>query len=348
MSTESRVESAAAPYAGWRKIVAQYQQPDLQTSIWQVANSFGGFVLTLTLMIFSLRIGYWLTLLLALPAAGFLVRMFIIQHDCGHGSFFKSRRANDTLGTICGIFTLIPYKFWRRSHAIHHAHHAELEERGIGDVWTMTVDEYHSASNWKRLTYRVFRHPLFLFGIAPTVQFLLLTRLPLGGEGTSRNGEAASVWWNNVAIAAWVVTAGWLLGFDTVALVFLPVIVVAGSVGTWLFYVQHQYERTYWEHSPDWDYTLAALHGSSYYELPPVLQWFTGNIGFHHIHHLSPRIPNYNLQKCHEQNPMLQRVVRLTLWTSLQTVWLSLWDEKNNRLVTFREAQQAKRSQVTA
>jgi omega-6 fatty acid desaturase (delta-12 desaturase) len=332
-----------AAYDGWRKMVARYQQPDLRTSTWQVINSFGGYFLSIVLMYFSLHIGYWLTLLLALPAAGFLVRIFIIQHDCGHGSFFKSRRASDIVGTLCGYLTLIPYRFWRKSHAVHHAHHAELEERGIGDIWTMTVDEYHGAAWWKRVAYRIFRNPFFLFVIAPPIQFMILTRFPYGGESW-HNGERESVWWTNAVIAAWVVGTGLLVGFGTVAMIFLPIIIVAGGVGTWLFYVQHQFERTYWEHTPEWDYTLAAMHGSSYYELPPVLQWFTGNIGFHHIHHLSPRIPNYNLQKCHEENPGLQRVVRLTLASSLQTVWLSLWDEQNNRLVTFREARQAQLS----
>jgi omega-6 fatty acid desaturase (delta-12 desaturase) len=242
---------------------------------------------------------------------------------------------------LASFFTLLPYKFWRKSHAVHHAHHAELEERGIGDVWTMTVHEYVQTSWWKRAAYRVFRHPLFLFGIAPTISFVILSRLPYGGEKSWHNGENASVWWTNLAIASWVVAAGVWLGFGTVAMVYFPVIVIAGSVGTWLFYVQHQFERTYWEHSPEWDYTLAALEGSSYYELPPILQWFTGNIGFHHIHHLSPRIPNYNLQKCHEENPIFQQVERLTLVSSLKTTWLALWDEERSRLVTFREALRA-------
>jgi omega-6 fatty acid desaturase (delta-12 desaturase) len=337
----------SAAYDGWRKIVSEYQKPDLRAATWQVVNSFGGFFVSLILMYFSLKVGYWLTFLLAFPTAGFLVRMFIIQHDCGHGSFFKSRRANDTVGTISGFFALIPYRFWRKSHAVHHAHHAELEERGVGDVWTMTVDEYWAAGWWKRVAYRVFRNPLFLFGIAPTINFVILTRLPLGGEASWHNGERASIWWTNLAVASWVTIFGLLIGFDTVAKIYLPVIIIAGSVGTWLFYVQHQFERTYWEHSPQWDYTLAAMHGSSYYELPRVLQWFTGNIGFHHIHHLSPRIPNYNLQKCHEQNPLLQRVVRLTIGSSLKTIWLVLWDEERRCLVTFSEALQAKRGAAT-
>ena len=333
--------AGSAEYEGWRKLVARYQQPDLRISIWQVVNSFGGLFISLILMYFSLRIGYWLTLLLAVPAAGFVVRIFIIQHDCGHGSFFKSRRANDLVGMACSIFTFLPYKFWRKSHAVHHAHHAELEERGIGDMWTLTVAEYIAAPWWKKAIYRVFRNPFFLFVIAPTVNFVILARLPIGGEDTWKHDEKASIWWTNLALAIWLVGAGLLIGFGTVVAIYLPIIVIGASTGVWLFYVQHQFERTYWEHTPEWDYTLAAMHGSSYYELPRVLQWFTGNIGFHHIHHLSPRIPNYNLQKCHEENPAMQRVERLTIASSLRTVWLALWDEEQRCLVTFREAIEA-------
>jgi acyl-lipid omega-6 desaturase (Delta-12 desaturase) len=333
----------AAADGGWRTLIARYQQPDVRTSLWQIVNSFGGLAVCLGLMYLSLSVNYGLTLLLALPTAGFVARIFVIQHDCGHGSFFKSRRANEAVGIVCGLLTLIPYKFWRKCHAVHHAHHAELEERGIGDVWTMTVDEYWQAPWWQRAAYRVFRHPLFLFGLAPTINFVLLTRFPIGGQAGWRHGERASVWWTNLAIAGWVAAASALIGFGSAVMIYLPVIMIAGSVGTWLFYVQHQFERTYWEHTPEWDYTLAALHGSSYYKLPRLLQWFTGNIGFHHIHHLSPRIPNYHLQQCHEQNPLLQRVVHLTLKSSFQTVWLALWDEEQRLLVTFQEALQAKR-----
>lgn len=335
---QSAQDSAA--YEGWRQIVAKYQQPDARKSIWQIVNSFGGLFLTWALMYFSLNVGYWLTLLLAIPAAGFAVRIFIIQHDCGHGSFFKSRKANDSTGIVCSLFTLTPYRFWRKSHAIHHAHHAELEERGIGDVWTLTVDEYLAAPWWKRIAYRVFRNPFFLFGIAPAVNFLILTRFPIGGAREWRNGERESVLYTNLALAGlFAIFIAWI-GVVPVLAIFLPTVVVAAAVGTWLFYVQHQFERTYWEHTPEWDYTLAAMHGSSYYRLPKVLQWFTGNIGFHHIHHLSPRIPNYNLERCHEENPLMQRVVQLTLWSSFKTTSLALWDEEKRRLVTFREALQ--------
>jgi omega-6 fatty acid desaturase (delta-12 desaturase) len=336
-STKSR----AADYSGWRALVTKYQQPDHRISIIQIVNSFGGLFLCWLGMLWSLQVGYWLTLLLAFPAAGFVVRIFIIQHDCGHGSFFTNRRANDIVGTMCSLFTLVPYKFWRKTHAIHHAHHAELEERGIGDVWTMTTDEYRQAGWWKRLVYRVFRNPFFLFGIAPTIQFVILERFPISGEVKWRKGEIASVWWLNLALVVLLTLQSLVFGFSTVLMINLPIIMIAATVGTWLFYVQHQFERTYWEHTPEWDFTLAALQGSSYYQLPRILQWFTGNIGYHHIHHLSPRIPNYNLQECHESHPLFQRVVHLTIRTSLQTVWLTLWDENQQRLVTFKEALQS-------
>jgi acyl-lipid omega-6 desaturase (Delta-12 desaturase) len=335
---------ATAAYKEWRSIVAKYQQPDNLMSIWQIVNSFGGLIICWTLMYFSLNVGYWLTLLLAIPAAGFLVRIFIIQHDCGHGSFFKSRKANDVVGITCGVVTLVAYKYWRKQHAIHHAHHAELEERGTGDVWTLTVDEYLAAPRWKRIAYRIFRNPLFLFGLAPALNYLVLERFPLVAKKEWHNGEAASVWWTDLAILGLLAALSALVGFWNVIAIWLPIIVIAGSVGTWLFYVQHQFERTYWEHTPEWDYTLAAMHGSSYYHLPKLLQWFTGNIGFHHIHHLSPRIPNYRLEQCHAENPTLQRVTQLTLWQSLKTVTLALWDEKQDRLVTFREAMKQKQA----
>jgi omega-6 fatty acid desaturase (delta-12 desaturase) len=338
----TKIQSPSANYAGWQALVAKYTKPDLRLSLWQVANSFGGFFLCWGLMIASLAVGYWLTLLLAVPAAGFLVRIFIIQHDCGHGSFFAKRRANNWVGMACSLFTLVPYAYWRKSHATHHAHHAELEERGIGDIWTMTVDEYWEASFWKRLLYRGFRNPFFLFVIAPTINFLILSRMTIDTPEHWKHGEKASVWWTNLALALLWTVEILALGWQAMLLINLPIIVIASSVGTWLFYVQHQFERTYWEHTPQWDYTLAAMHGSSYYKLPRVLQWFTGNIGFHHIHHLSPRIPNYRLEQCHQENELFQRVVQLTVRSSLSTVNLTLWDEERRRLVTFREALQAK------
>lgn len=326
-------------YSGWQKIVTQYAQPHVGVSIWQIINSFGGFFLGLTLMYGALvYIGYWLSLLLAIPTAGMLMRIFIIQHDCGHGSTFKSRRVNDAVGTICGTLTLTPYKYWRRSHAIHHAHHAQLEERGTGDIWTLTIDEYFSASKLKRFAYLAFRNPIFLFIIAPPINFVILWRFTVFESEPMKKQHRLSVWGTNFAIAGWIALGSLLIGFVNTLIIYLPVASIAACVGVWFFYVQHQFEDTYWENVKEWDYTLAAMHGSSYYELPRVVQWFTGNIGFHHIHHLSPRIPNYKLQSCHDENPLLQQAVKLTLKSSLETMALVLWDDEKDRLVTLKEA----------
>jgi omega-6 fatty acid desaturase (delta-12 desaturase) len=318
----------------WSALVAKYQTTNTWKSAWQVVNTFIPFGLIWYLMYLSLAYSYWLTLALALPAAGLLVRIFIIQHDCGHGSFFNSRKANNLLGSICGVLTLTPYLYWRRSHAIHHASAGSLEERGIGDIYTMTVKEYLQQSRWGRLKYRLYRHPLILFVLAPTFLFIILHRFPLA-ESKSWKRERASVQWTNLAIAGAIIGLSFVIGFKSFLLIQLPIVVLAATMGTWMFFIQHQFEDTYYAHGDDWDYTLAALQGSSYYQLPKVLQWFTGNIGFHHIHHLSPRIPNYHLQRCHEENPVFQQVVVLTLWTSLQSIFLSLWDEEQNRLVSF-------------
>lgn len=318
----------------WGGLVAKYQTASTWQSAWQVINTFIPFALLWYVMFLSLAYSYWLTLVLALPTAGFLVRIFIIQHDCGHGSFFNSRKANDLLGSICGVLTLTPYHYWRKSHAIHHASAGSLEERGVGDIYTMTVREYLQASWWGRLKYRLYRHPLILFLLAPTFLFVILHRFPLS-ESKSWKRERASVYWTNLAIAGVIIGLSLIIGFKSFVLIQLPIIILAATAGTWMFFIQHQFEDTYYTKEDNWDYTVAALQGSSYYQLPKVLQWFTGNIGFHHIHHLSPRIPNYRLQTCHEENPVFQQVVVLTLWTSLQSIFLSLWDEEQNKLVSF-------------
>jgi omega-6 fatty acid desaturase (delta-12 desaturase) len=322
--------------ASWSALVTKYQTSNTWQSIWQVVNTFVPFGVVWYLMYLSLTYSYWLTLVLALPAAGLLVRIFIIQHDCGHGSFFNTRQANDWLGSICGVITLTPYHYWRKSHAIHHASAGSLEDRGVGDIYTMTVKEYLQQSWWGRLKYRLYRHPLILFVFAPTFLFLVLHRIPLT-ESKSWKRERTSVHWTNLAIALVIIGLSLAIGFQSFLLIQLPIIILAATMGTWLFYVQHQFEDTYYANDNNWDYTLAALQGSSYYQLPKVLQWFTGNIGFHHIHHLSPRIPNYRLQQCHEENPMFQQVVILTLWTSFQSIFLSLWDEEQKKLVSFHQ-----------
>jgi len=322
--------------SAWKSAVAKYQSSHTWKSIWQLCNTFVPFFLLWYLMLLSLEVGYWLTLVLALPTAGFLVRLFIIQHDCGHGSFFRSRKANDWVGMVCSLFTLTPYHYWQKSHAIHHAHAGNLEERGIGDVYTMTVNEYLQQSGWGKFKYRLYRNPLFLFVIVPALLFIVLYRFPTS-QTSAMKRVRASIYWTNLALALAAGGMIWLVGLTPFLLVHLPITILAASLGTWLFFVQHQFEDTYWANGENWDYTLAALQGSSYYQLPKVLQWFTGNIGFHHIHHLSPKIPNYHLERCHVENPLFQQAVVLTLRSSFNSIFLTLWDEEAKKLISFRQ-----------
>ena len=318
----------------WDSLITKYQNSSSGKSIWQICNSFIPFLVVWYLMYLSLDVSYWLTLFLSLPAAGFVVRIFIIQHDCGHGSFFKSRRANDTWGMICSIFSLTPYHHWRKKHAIHHASAGKLEKRGIGDIYTMTVDEFLQQSKWARLKYRLYRNPIILFIVIPFILFVILHRFPFPSSKNLKNLHP-TVYYTTLVILALSAGLIWLIGWQAFLLVQLPITFVASSTGTWLFYVQHQFEDTYWSNDNSWDYTLAALKGSSYYKLPKVLQWFTGNIGFHHIHHLSPKIPNYHLEKCHKASPVFQEGPILTLRSSFRSMFLRLWDEKQNKLISF-------------
>ncbi|RPI71043.1 MAG: fatty acid desaturase [Ignavibacteriales bacterium] len=319
----------------WKKIVVKYYSPHTWKSTWQLINSFSLFIITWILMFLSLEINYILTLLLAFPAAGLMARIFIIQHDCGHGSFFKSRKTNDFWGMVCSVFTFTPYHYWRRSHAIHHASAGKLEQRGIGDIYTMTVNEYLSRHKWGRFKYRLYRNPVFLFIIIPTLLFLIVYRFPNYKQKELKT-VYSSTYYTSLVIALLIAGMIWLVGWKAFLLIQLPITIVTSSLGAWLFFVQHQFEDTYWAENNEWDYTKAALSGSSYYKLPKILQWFTGNIGFHHIHHLSPRIPNYRLEKCHKENPILQTNSVLTLRKSLKSIFLSLWDEKKKKLVSFR------------
>jgi omega-6 fatty acid desaturase (delta-12 desaturase) len=324
---------------GWTQIFARYRVSSPVRSIVELAITAGPFVLLWVLMWATLDLGYWLCLLLALPAAGFLVRLFMIQHDCGHGAFFRHRLANDWVGRLIGVLTLTPYDFWRRSHAIHHATSGNLDRRGTGDIDTLTVDEYLARSRWGRLRYRVYRHPIIMFGIGPVYLFILRNRLPVGHM---RGGWQPwlSTMATNVAIAALVATMIWLTSFAAFLLVHLPIMLLAGSIGVWLFYVQHQFEDTIWAHDRAWDLHQAALHGSSYYDLPHVLRWFTANIGAHHIHHLCSRIPCYRLPRVLRDYPELSGIGRLTLVQSFRCVRLVLWDEGQRRLISFRNVRQ--------
>ena len=324
---------------GWSARLAPYKGPVLWRSIWQLVSAAALFAGAWALMYASLRVGYWLTLLLAAPAAFFLVRLFIIQHDCGHAAFFKSGRAADIVGSILGVLTLTPYHYWKKTHALHHATSGNLEHRGFGDIDTLTVDEYLARSRWERFKYRVYRHPVVLFGVGAVLHFFVRHRIPtiVPREWTR---ERRSILWTNVGLAGLIVLMGTLVGFREFALVQLPVTLLSTSLGVWLFYVQHQFEPTYWEHDERWAYDEAALQGSSYYRLPKLLQWATGNIGLHHIHHLLPRIPNYRLQRALDDHPELRRVPTLSLLESFRCVRLTLWDERRRRLVPFAAARE--------
>jgi omega-6 fatty acid desaturase (delta-12 desaturase) len=318
----------------WQQVIANYQHPSVSRSAWQVINTLAPYFALWALMVLSLRVSYWLTLLLAIPAAGFMIRTFILFHDCGHGSFFKSRRANDALGIITGILTFTPYYSWRHAHAIHHASVSDLDRRGVGDVWTLTVKEYQALPGWKKLVYRVARNPLIMFTVGSLAVFLIGHRFAKKGDAWR---ERMSVVWTNLALLGIITLLSFTIGLKAFILVQLPILFFGTSVGVWLFYVQHQFEGTYWARHKQWDYLTAALKGSSFYKLPGVLQWFTGNIGFHHIHHVSPRIPNYFLEDCHNAHPLFQQVKPLTLLGSLRSLRLNLWDEDAQKLVGFGE-----------
>lgn len=319
--------------AAWRAIVLKFQKSSPWRASWQLVNTLVPFAACWFLMWLSMSWSLWLIPPLAVLAGLFLIRIFIIFHDCGHGSFFKSRLANDIVGFITGVFTFTPYFHWRWEHSIHHASAGSLDRRGTGDVWTMTVEEYLNASRWKRFAYRLARNPFVLFVIAPLFLFLIQQRFS-ASKASPR--ERWSVYWMNLAILAVAVGLSMAFGFVPYLLIQLVVILVGGGLGIWMFYVQHQFEDVYWEREEHWDFTAAALQGSSFYKLPRILQWFSGNIGFHHIHHLSSRIPNYNLERCHKSDPLFQQVKPITLLSSLKSLKLRLWDEKRGQLVGWR------------
>ena len=323
-------------------MVAGYQKPAIWRSLWQVVNSLVPYAALWYLAYLSLAVSWWITVPLAVLAGGFLVRVFIIHHDCGHGSFFKSRMANDVLGFITGVLTFTPYYQWRGEHALHHSTAGDLDRRGTGDVWTLTVQEYLESSRWNRFLYRLARNPVVLFVIAPLFLFVVKHRFT-SPKATRR--ERHSVYWTNLAVLALATGLSLIFGLKAYLVIQLTAMMVAGSAGVWLFYVQHQFEGVYWERRGAWDYTAAALQGSSFYKLPKVLQWFSGNIGFHHIHHLSSRIPNYNLEKCHDANPLFQSVKAVTLFPSLKSFTFRLWDEPRKKLVGYGHLRLLRRQQ---
>ncbi|HEU5217151.1 MAG TPA: fatty acid desaturase [Gemmatimonadales bacterium] len=324
----------------WREIVARYQVPSVKRALWQLITTLGLLITSVLVMYWSLSVSYWLTLLLAVPAAGLTIRTFIIMHDCGHGSFLPSRTWNDVVGWVTGILTTTPYAHWRREHAIHHATSGHLEQRGTGDINTMTVKEYLKARWLRRTWYRIYRNPVTLLVGGPALLFIK-HRWPT--RSIAGRKEKLNVHLTNLALAALITTLSLLVGFKALMMIWLPVFMLSGSAGVWLFYVQHQFEDAYWKGGSDWDYATAAVTGSSYFRLPRVLQWFTGNIGFHHVHHLSPRIPNYQLERCHSENPTFQNVTTLTLIEAVRTLRLKLWDEESGRMVGFGHLRRLRR-----
>ncbi|RXJ00354.1 fatty acid desaturase [Anaerobacillus alkaliphilus] len=317
-----------------KKEMAPYEKIDIKASIIQILNTLGPLVLLWVGAYLSLSVSYWLTLPLAILAAGFMVRTFILFHDCCHQSFFKSRKANDILGTITGVLTLVPYQQWKHTHTVHHATSGNLDKRGTGDMWVLTVEEYKAASLWKKISYRVYRNPFVMLIIGPVAIFLLEYRFNRKG---AKRKERINTYVTNVSIVALYSIMCWLVGWQAFVMIQGPIFFVAGLLGIWLFYVQHQFEDSYFENEEEWTYIQAAVEGSSYYKLPKVLQWITGNIGFHHVHHLSPRVPNYNLEKAHNASEDLKKATTVTISTSFKSLNYRLWDEKNKKFIHFKE-----------
>ncbi len=334
MSTP-HLPSPPAP-GDWLRVLREYRDPSHTRSVFEIAITatlFAGFWFGSW---FALQWSWWLSLAVSVPAAGFLVRLFMIQHDCGHGALFRQRWLNDLIGRVIGALTLTPYCHWRQSHNVHHASSGNLERRGIGDITTLTVSEYRQSTRWQRLGYRLYRNPAVMFGIGPAYLFLIQHRLPVGAMRAGWRPWFSTMG-TNTTIAAVVVTTIWFVGWSSFLLVHIPITLLAASIGVWLFYVQHQFEDTFWATKPTWTMPHAALHGSSHYDLPGVLRWFTANIGIHHVHHLCSRIPYYRLTSVLRSHPELAEVGRLTLMQSLRCVPLVLWDEEQRRLISFRE-----------
>lgn len=321
----------------WVAILSQYREPSHWQSAWEIAVTAGPFLLLWALAWWSVEVSYTLAVALSVLNATFLARLFMIQHDCGHASFFRNRTVSDWIGRVIGVVTLTPYDVWRRTHAAHHATAGHLGMRGMGDVLTLTVAEYQGLSAFGRLRYRLYRHPLVLFGLGPTYLFFFQNRLPLGLMNAGARYWISAMG-TNLAIAAALGTIAWFGGAAVLLAVFLPMTVAAASIGVWMFYVQHQFEETSWDHEPDWQLHDAALHGSSHYVLPGVLRWLTANIGVHHVHHLQSRVPFYRLPEILRDHPELAEAQQLTVRESLAGVGLQLWDERRRRLVSFAEA----------
>lgn len=318
-----------------KKQVAPFEQSQTMKSVWQIINTLGPFFLLWYLAYISLSVSYWLALVPMVLAAGFLTRVFIIFHDCTHHSFFKNRKWNRIVGTITGVLTLFPYEQWGHDHAVHHATSGNLDKRGVGDIWTLTVEEYNAASLKTKIGYRLYRSPFVMFVLGPIWVFALRNRF---NRKNARKKERNNLYLTNVLIVAVIALLCWAIGWQSFLIVHGTIFMVAGSIGIWLFYVQHTFEDSYFEPDQEWEYVQAAVEGSSFYKLPKLLQFLTGNIGFHHVHHLSPRVPNYMLEEAHKNTPPLENVPTITLATSLRSLKFRLWDEKTKNFVTFREA----------
>ncbi|KAA0561842.1 fatty acid desaturase [Bacillus sp. CH30_1T] len=316
-----------------KKEVAPYEKSTTKESVWQIINTLGPFFLLWFLAYQSLSVSYWLALIPIVIAAGFLTRIFIIFHDCTHFSFFKSRRVNRIVGTVMGVLTLFPFDQWGHDHAVHHATSGNLDKRGTGDIWTLTIDEYLAAPLKIRLAYRFYRNPFVMFVLGPIYVFLLKNRF---NRKNARKKERNNTYLVNVIIVALIALLCVTLGWQEFLLVQGSIFMVSGSIGIWLFYVQHTFEDSYFEEDKEWQYVLAAVEGSSFYKLPKIMQFLTGNIGYHHIHHLSPRVPNYKLEEAHKNSEPLQKVPTISLLTSLKSLRFKLWDEENKTFISFR------------
>jgi len=329
--------------SGWKAIVARYQGSDVARSVFQVVTTLVPLAIAFVVMYWSLGVSYWLTALLTLPTAGLLVRTFIIMHDCTHNSFLPSRKWNDIVGYVTGVLTLTPFDQWRRDHALHHASSGDLDRRGHGDINTLTVREYLARDKWGRFKYRAFRHPLTLFGLGP-LHLMINQRFRAAGSIATKDKQARGVWTTNLGIVVAFAFFGYFFGFKEVLMIYLPSIYLAAAFGIWLFYVQHQFEDAYWQPHEEWDYVTSAIAGSSYFKMNPVLNWFTGSIGLHHVHHLGPKIPNYRLQQAHDENPMFHDVTVITVMSTFRLVGLTLWDEDAQRLIRFMDVKEPARS----
>ena len=328
----------------WSSIIASYKKPNTTKAVIQILNSFLPFFALWVLMYFSLSWSYLLTLGLAIVNAFFLVRIFIIQHDCGHYSFFKSKKWNNIVGFCCSFFSTIPFQYWARVHSYHHGHTGQLEHRDIGDINFLTVKEFQKLKKWGRFKYRIFRNPIVLFFVVPSIYLTVSNRLPIISFQGWKKVHLAQLY-NNIALVLLYLGLAYFLGWKNFLLIQLPIVFFFGTIAFWFFYVQHQHEKTYMQWKDNWDYLLAAMKGASYYKLPKLVNWLTGNIGFHHIHHLSHRIPNYNLQKCAKENPILQEyATTLSFKDSLKTVFNKLWDEEKERMISFKEFYQMEKA----